>query len=49
MTLWLKVRLLFREGKVVTSVPSHVLDEGKIKGPIPPTTTADRPPAHSPT
>jgi hypothetical protein len=46
--LWLKVRLLFREGTVVTSVPSHVLEEGKIKGPIPPTTTADGPSARSP-
>ena len=40
--LWLKVRLLFREGTVVTSVPSHVLEEGKIKGPVPPTTEADQ-------
>ena len=47
--LWLKVRLLFREGTVVTSVPSHVLDEGKVKSPIPPTTAADRPAARSPT
>ena len=46
--LWLKVRLLFREGTVVTSVPSHVLEEGKIKGPIPPDTTADGPSARSP-
>ena len=46
--LWLKVRLLFREGTVVTSVPSHVLEEGKIKGPIPPGTTADEPSARSP-
>ena len=46
--LWLKVRLLFREGTVVTSVPSHVLEEGKIKGPIPPTTTVDGPSARSP-
>ena len=46
--LWLKVRLLFREGTVVTSVPSHVLEEGKIKGPIPPGTTADGPSARSP-
>ena len=46
--LWLKVRLLFREGTVVTSVPSHVLEEWKIKGPIPPTTTADGPSARSP-
>jgi hypothetical protein len=45
--LWLKVRLLFREGTVVTSVPSHVLEEGTIKGPIPPTTTVDRPGARS--
>jgi amino acid transporter len=47
--LWLKVRLLFRKGTVVTSVPSHVLDEGKVKSPIPPTTAADRPAARSPT
>jgi amino acid transporter len=47
--LWLKVRLLFREGTVVTSVPSHVLEEGKIKGPIPPTTRVGRPGARSPT
>jgi amino acid transporter len=46
--LWLKVRLLFREGTVVTSVPSHVFDEGNIKGPIPPATTADRPASGSP-
>jgi amino acid transporter len=47
--LWLKVRLLFRKGTVVTSVPSHVLDEGKVKSPIPPATAADRPAARSPT
>jgi hypothetical protein len=41
--LWLKVRLLFREGTVVTSVPSQVFDEGKLKGPIPPTTEAAQP------
>ena len=46
--LWLKARLLFRGGTVVTSVPSHVLEEGKIKAPIPPTTTADGPSARSP-
>ena len=46
--LWLKARLLFRGGTVVTSVPSHVLEEGKIKGPIPPTTTVDGPSARSP-
>ena len=46
--LWLKVRLLFREGTVVTSVPSHVLDEGKVRSPIPPTTAAGRPAARSP-
>jgi hypothetical protein len=40
--LWLKVRLLFREGTVVTSVPSHVLDEGKVRSPIPPTTATGR-------
>jgi amino acid transporter len=45
--LWLKVRLLFREETVVTSVPSHVLEEGKIKGPVPPTTEADRPAARA--
>jgi hypothetical protein len=41
--LWLKVRLLFREGTVVTSVPSQMFDEGKLKGPIPPTTEAAQP------
>jgi amino acid transporter len=29
--LWLKGRLLFREGTVVTSVPAHVLDGGQAK------------------
>jgi amino acid transporter len=33
--LWLKARLLFREGTVVTSVPSHVLGSGRAKTPIP--------------
>ena len=33
--LWLKARLLFREGTVVTSVPAHVLDRGRLEGPIP--------------
>ena len=47
--LWLKVRLLFREGTVVTSVPSHVLDEGDVRSPIPPTTATGRPAARSPT
>jgi amino acid transporter len=47
--LWLKARLLFRSGTVVTSVPAHVLDEGKVRAPIPPTTTADRPASRSPT
>jgi amino acid transporter len=46
--LWLKVRLLFREGTVVTSVPSHVLEEGKVNAPIPLTTTADGPSTHAP-
>ena len=47
--LWLKVRLLFREGTVVTSIPSHVLDHGDVRRPIQPTSTAERPPARSPT
>jgi amino acid transporter len=47
--LWLKVRLLFREGTVVTSVPSHVLEEGKIKGPVPSTPEAERPASRAPT
>ncbi|MFL6241563.1 MAG: APC family permease [Acidimicrobiia bacterium] len=47
--LWLKVRLLFREGTVVTSVPSQVLEEGNIKSPIPPATTTERPASRSPT
>lgn len=33
--LWLKGRLLFREGTVVTSVPAHVLDEGEARTPMP--------------
>jgi amino acid transporter len=33
--LWLKARLLFREGTVVTSVPAHVLDGGRTKTAIP--------------
>jgi hypothetical protein len=36
--LWLKARLLFREGTVVTSVPSHVLDSGRARTPVPTTT-----------
>lgn len=36
--LWLKARLLFREGTVVTSVPAHVLDSGGTKTAIPTTT-----------
>ena len=47
--LWLKVRLLFREGTVVTSIPSHVLEHGEIRSPIPPTATAERRRARSPT
>jgi amino acid transporter len=46
--LWLKVRLLFREGTVVTSVPSRVLDEGKLTSPIPPTTAAEPRPRRGP-
>ena len=37
---------LKRKGTVVTSVPSHVLEEGTIRTPIP---TADRPATRSPT
>jgi amino acid transporter len=33
--LWLKGRLLFREGTVVTSVPAHVLDGGQARTPAP--------------
>lgn len=33
--LWLKGRLLFREGTVVTSLPAHVLDGGQAKTPVP--------------
>jgi amino acid transporter len=29
--LWLKARLLFREGTVVTSVPAHVLESGRAR------------------
>jgi amino acid transporter len=47
--LWLKVRLLFRQGTVVTSVPSLVLDDGKVKSTVPPTTAADRPASRSQT
>jgi hypothetical protein len=47
--LWLKVRLLFRNGTVVTSIPSHVLEHGKIRSPIPPSAATVRPPARSPT
>ena len=39
--LWLKVRLLFREGTVVTSIPAHVLDHGEMRSPIPPGATAE--------
>src|SRR5262249_48544786 len=42
--LWLKARLLFREGTVVTSVPAHVLERGQIRSPIPPVATGERPP-----
>jgi len=33
--LWLKARLLFREGTVVTSVPAHVLESGRARTAIP--------------
>ena len=33
--LWLKGRLLFREGTVVISMPTHVLDPGEVKHPMP--------------
>jgi amino acid transporter len=33
--LWLKGRLLFREGTVVISMPTHVLDRGEVRGPVP--------------
>ena len=47
--LWLKARLLFREGTVVTSIPSHVLEHGEIRSAIPPSATAERRRARSPT
>src|SRR5262245_47475968 len=46
--LWLKVRLLFREGTVVTSIPSHVLEHGSMRSPIPPSAGDERPAARSP-
>jgi amino acid transporter len=45
--LWLKARLLFREGTVVTSVPAHVLESGRAKTAVP-TTEADLRPARQP-
>ena len=33
--LWLKARLLFREGTVVTSVPAHVLESGRARTAFP--------------
>jgi amino acid transporter len=33
--LWLKARLLFREGTVVTSVPAHVLESGRARTAVP--------------
>jgi amino acid transporter len=33
--LWLRTRLILREATVVTSVPAHVLEEGRAKTPIP--------------
>lgn len=47
--LWLKVRLLFRRGTVVTSIPAHVLERGQIRSPIPPDATGEQTPARSPT
>jgi len=47
--LWLKVRLLFREGTVVTSIPTHVIEHGRIRSPIPPSATGERPRARTPT
>jgi amino acid transporter len=46
--LWLKARLLFREGTVVTSVPSHVLRRGAARTPIPTAATANAVPARFP-
>jgi amino acid transporter len=45
--LWLKARLLFREGTVVTSVPAHVLESGRARTAVP-TTEADLRPARQP-
>jgi amino acid transporter len=45
--LWLKARLLFREGTVVTSVPAHVLDSGGTKTAIPTPERAEATPARS--
>ena len=38
--LWLKARLLFREGTVVTSVPAHMLESGRTRTPVPSATGA---------
>jgi amino acid transporter len=46
--LWLKARLLFREGTVVTSVPAHVLGSGRARTAVPTTTEADLRPARQP-
>jgi len=34
---------------VVTSIPSHVLEHGSMRSPIPPSATDERPAARSPT
>ena len=46
--LWLKARLLFREGTVVTSVPAHVLESGSTRTPVPTRAGADAKPARAP-
>jgi hypothetical protein len=38
--LWLKARLLFREGTIVTSVPAHMLESGRTRTPVPRATGA---------
>ena len=45
--LWLKARLLFREGTVVTSVPAHVLGSGRARNRRPDPGRSDATPAAS--
>ncbi len=45
--LWLKARLLFREGTVVTSVPAHVLESGRARTAVPTRAGANASPATS--